>query len=429
MDNCLPTKLARWLVALAAGSIAITAAPQLAVAIPAFARKYETSCQTCHTAFPDLNAFGQAFRHNGYRYPAGEDDDATSDEDVDLGHEATKKMFPDTVWPGAIPGSFPGSVTLSGLVRYIDEPEPEADVGGLGGRFGLITGAALGNVFSVWGGAAINASIADDGTEEFEAELERLFVSIQPFDRPHAMFRIGRFEPELAGVSMHRTLGPAPWLLSRPVGDNAFRIEPAQLGVEAAGIAAGRLKWVGGLIEARGNAFETPNDLFGRVAYKFGGMRMDGVGGAKAARPWRDDTVRLGAFGLYGSETIGDETASQDDEFYTLGADVLARWWDLEWKNAYARTRYDRPLLRDPTRSLTTHQLYSQLKYFWYPWLIPAGRVEWRETAIEDSETRLAPGAYVLIRPNVRAQLIGMWEFQSGNLRFDQGIAGINTAF
>ena len=40
-----------------------------ASAFPIFARKYHTSCVTCHTAFPKLNAFGEAFRLNGYRMP------------------------------------------------------------------------------------------------------------------------------------------------------------------------------------------------------------------------------------------------------------------------------------------------------------------------------------------------------------------------
>jgi hypothetical protein len=46
-------------------------APRRAGAIPAFARKYETSCQTCHVAAPALTPFGEAFRLNGYRFPAG----------------------------------------------------------------------------------------------------------------------------------------------------------------------------------------------------------------------------------------------------------------------------------------------------------------------------------------------------------------------
>lgn len=38
-----------------------------ALAIPAFARKYALPCSACHTAWPELNSFGQAFRDNGYQ--------------------------------------------------------------------------------------------------------------------------------------------------------------------------------------------------------------------------------------------------------------------------------------------------------------------------------------------------------------------------
>ncbi len=36
-------------------------------AIPAFARKYNMPCSACHTAWPELNAFGQTFKDNGYQ--------------------------------------------------------------------------------------------------------------------------------------------------------------------------------------------------------------------------------------------------------------------------------------------------------------------------------------------------------------------------
>jgi hypothetical protein len=36
-------------------------------AIPAFARKYGLPCSACHTAWPELNNFGQVFRDNGYQ--------------------------------------------------------------------------------------------------------------------------------------------------------------------------------------------------------------------------------------------------------------------------------------------------------------------------------------------------------------------------
>lgn len=40
-----------------------------ALAVPVFAERYGFSCSTCHTAVPELNAFGNAFRRNGFVLP------------------------------------------------------------------------------------------------------------------------------------------------------------------------------------------------------------------------------------------------------------------------------------------------------------------------------------------------------------------------
>jgi len=37
-------------------------------AIPAFARKYDTACSSCHTAYPKLNAAGRKFKEDGYSF-------------------------------------------------------------------------------------------------------------------------------------------------------------------------------------------------------------------------------------------------------------------------------------------------------------------------------------------------------------------------
>ena len=36
-------------------------------AIPAFARKYNMSCKTCHSPFPYLKPYGNEFAANGFR--------------------------------------------------------------------------------------------------------------------------------------------------------------------------------------------------------------------------------------------------------------------------------------------------------------------------------------------------------------------------
>ena len=62
-----------------------------AEAIPAFARKTNMACSTCHTAWPALNAFGRQYKEHGYR----------------LGHlEApTKTISKDLKWDESLPVS------------------------------------------------------------------------------------------------------------------------------------------------------------------------------------------------------------------------------------------------------------------------------------------------------------------------------------
>ena len=40
-------------------------------ALPIYARRYEVTCDTCHTVVPALNAFGQAFQANHFNWPGG----------------------------------------------------------------------------------------------------------------------------------------------------------------------------------------------------------------------------------------------------------------------------------------------------------------------------------------------------------------------
>lgn len=55
-------------VLLGAAQPAYTLPPiQKVAAIPAFARKYGLPCSACHTAWPELNYFGLAFRDRGYQ--------------------------------------------------------------------------------------------------------------------------------------------------------------------------------------------------------------------------------------------------------------------------------------------------------------------------------------------------------------------------
>lgn len=62
-------RLGRAAALLSVTALALLAWSGPASAMPAFARQYGFSCNTCHNAFPRLNEFGEYFAGNNYRMP------------------------------------------------------------------------------------------------------------------------------------------------------------------------------------------------------------------------------------------------------------------------------------------------------------------------------------------------------------------------
>src|SRR5512141_2146113 len=85
--------------------------PRQAGAVPVFSRKYQTSCQTCHTIFPKLNPFGEAFRLNGYHMPL-ETEEQVKQKPVSLGSDAYARMWPSMVYPSSLPGNAPVALNV-----------------------------------------------------------------------------------------------------------------------------------------------------------------------------------------------------------------------------------------------------------------------------------------------------------------------------
>ena len=86
-------------------------------AIPYFARKYETSCSTCHNNFPELNDFGIVFKKNGWKFPKDEET-YVKQPPVLLGAPAQKQVFPKVIYPGELPATIPVSFRYSGFLTY-----------------------------------------------------------------------------------------------------------------------------------------------------------------------------------------------------------------------------------------------------------------------------------------------------------------------
>jgi hypothetical protein len=94
-----------------------------AAAIPAFARKYGLACSACHTAWPELNAFGQRFRDNGYQLMNDRDSPIWLNPSyipvtfriTPNWHRESATKQPVDATPGNPATRGPGTVTMSGF--------------------------------------------------------------------------------------------------------------------------------------------------------------------------------------------------------------------------------------------------------------------------------------------------------------------------
>ncbi len=383
-------------------------------AIPAFARKYKTSCATCHTGFPKLNAFGDAFRRNGYQFPAGTDAEFTKEEPVSLGSEGNKKAFPDAIWPGSIPGSSPFSLFLNGEMDYNPKVDPRFTFGGLGSSIEAVAAGTLGEDLSFWGHFILNS----DGT----AELNRIFLIFSNLvgESYGLNMRVGVFEPGLFSFSTHRSWLEGYWLTTRPFSsDMGWSIEETQKGIELNGILHDRFTWSAGIVESFGNP-HADKDYYGHVAYKFGGLPPSGVVAAGSApnnaQPFMDNSLTLGAFAYAGSASLGPDTAAADDKFTMIGGDFNAFYERFNFFGGIGVRHDNQPFVGTAGLAANTTVWFAELDYVVFPWLLPGIRYEsWTSqtpdigstanAVVSYSEQQIVPGIVFLIRPNVKATL------------------------
>lgn len=149
---------------------------QKSSAIPAFSRKYQTACTTCHSNYPELNDFGEAFKKNGFKFPK-DDDVFVKEPPVLLGSKAQKEAFPGAVYPGEIPGTIPIAFRYEGNFN-LNRKQPPGVVqqNGFAPRtdlfapntFTIIAAGSFGQNFSFWidddisvGGANSDGGLGD----------------------------------------------------------------------------------------------------------------------------------------------------------------------------------------------------------------------------------------------------------------------------
>jgi len=391
-------------------------------AIPAFARKYRTSCTTCHTVYPKLNPFGEAFRRNGYRFP-GADSDMVNEEPVSLGREAYKKMFPNAVWPGTLPGSVPLAIGANGQIVFLPQTDSGAgnaadnasvDMTHLVDEAHLWAGGTIGNSISYFGELTAN------GEEPIEVEH-----SLVQFDDligpPHAVnVAVGKTMPTLTSFGMHSTYltDMAMPMTNEAVlvgldGDGWMMVDNYAT-IELNGTAAGgRLDYSFGLNQGASDVVRAPRNVYGHVGYKLGGVRLDGEensGVPDPMKPWAETALTLDAFAHYASTKFSDV----EDRASVFGGALRGQWRSLELDTGGYYEVHDNG---DAVATAKVLRHWDELSYVVYPWLVPALRLEYIRFAPDSgpaaSDMAISAGVATLLRANLRAVLSMKMEHSS----------------
>ncbi|RMF56730.1 MAG: hypothetical protein D6748_12845 [Calditrichaeota bacterium] len=379
---------------------------QSAQAIPAFARKYRTSCSTCHYEFPKLNAFGKAFLNNGLRYPEGQDPDIRKDNPVSLGSEAYKKVWPDAIWPADIDGLVPLSVHAVGRFNYAPEAggdEEEEEEGGVKSTF------EFPHELEVLYAGTIGENVSFMGEIEMENEdneIEFGFPFWVQWDfNANWHVRLGNVSPD--PTPDHLRLTRNHYNVASFRSRNRWRLRDQQSGIELRGAgngAGGRggYTFQVGVVNGQGiNDANSSKDIYARATYKIGGLGEVGGTqgqGSETSAFYVDNNLRLGGF-FYKGTVSG---ANPDEDITVFGGD-LDLWFNRLIVNGAAMfMKSEIPDMADRN----SMAWYAQANYVIYPWLIPLVRYEYTDADTDadtpDPQTSLIPALTVVLRANVK---------------------------
>jgi hypothetical protein len=426
----------RWPIAAGALLLGLSWAPP-AAAIPAFARKYATSCTTCHVVYPKLTPFGEAFRRNGYRFP-GVDSEMIKQDPVSLGQQAYKGLFPNAVWPGTIPGSPPLSLGFNGQITLHPDSKAGGAVADNGARVvfdNLVEEAHL------WAGGSLDDKLTFWAELTVDAEgigIEKAQLLFNDLAGPvHASnLVVGKGVSTLSSFAQHSSYLADAALLPLSVTalygatSNSWMILDNYNMVELNGTIRGRFDYSLGINQGANSAVRSPRNVYAHVGFKMGGVRLDGEEGSSVPdpmKPWAETAVTLDAFAYhsdsrYTSPDPASTTAmpladlTLGDKTNAFGAGLRAQWLSLELNSGILFEQHDQAA--GVGSKVSGLAQFDELSYVVFPWLVPAVRFEYVRLSPDGgdvvTDTRLLAGVAALVRPNVKLTLVAQFEQAKG---------------
>lgn len=388
-------------------------------AIPEFARKYNTSCTTCHVAITKRNEFGEAFRRNGYILPS-HDAERVAEKPVKLGAEAWKQMWPDAIWPGELPADFPiAALTIMRLNYDLQNDDEENKINfDMPLIFNLLFGGAFGediSFFGEWSAYAFGVNARG---------LQRFFFQFNSIFGPDNLFniRVGRFEPGITdGYTSTQRLTSDYQVTIDYDPSGYWKPRDPQSGIELNGIYSHRVYYSIGVVNGESKTIadkSNQKDLYARIAYQFNGDGFDGkdIYAVPGVIKNSENFVTIGSYGYWGStDKIPLNNITYDNKFQRYGFDVYLHLSDFDLLGGLILGNDDNP--DNSLQNLKSSAYFIEGNYSFYPWLIGILRVErassWKLNEDRDKYINIIPNITLLYRANVRFSIEGLINIQN----------------
>ena len=397
---------------VAAAALAVLL-PGTASAIPAFARKYNVACSTCHEAWPKLNDFGELFRDNGYQMLRGKDE---------------PKEQPGTYWPIAFRTTVGYQYAEQQGVPVDQPPGSTTTKTGTLGFAGLdiLTAGTLGKQISFLVVYTPGLGSASFGTEPADGDLESAFVGFHRlFGTPFLNVRVGKHAPDLP-VDEHR-------IISLTQGYNIYHFHPQgsavtfepgenQVGVEFYGhTELSALRYSISVLNENGAIFSknwvSSPVVWGRISGKLhlnNGILPEVKAGVFGAAGWHPTQALTQTDPATGEAVPVNGTAYSNQPYQKYGADLhllfLSNVNPLDLTGVIMAGNEDQALITDGVRSAQWIGGFVELSYVPnFNWIVYA---RWERITTTQAGTDTIPQS----EGDLTALTLGVrWTLEFGN--------------
>ena len=349
-----------------------------ASAIATFTRQYKTECSTCHTIYPELNEYGEAFLKNSYVYShkavaakspvkvkdvesvgAGDSGQVeaagkeASAGDVAVPDVQTPPGKDPALWLSAIPEILPISFTATLNLAYDDHAQDKFDLSTralvlqAGGTFR--DKASFYSTYTLYSEGNYDPLIKNVPVNNNSDVTELFFIWRHAFDTP-VNVRVGRLKPKLSlwkATNKNTATSFAPQIYT--VGRSLYSIDSSEDGLEVNSLVGNRVYVAAGVVDR-----DDQNDKegYGHISFKIGGSDFRGNEpevDLESDSIWDYMGVTVGAYGYYGNNAVTDWGGAPtfNNYYYRTGLDM-----DLSYKRL--RTRLSGVYGRDSNPFFTT---------------------------------------------------------------------------